>query len=67
MNKKVTALEKASEKLGTIALDVFEWFKGNHNENNKHRNKRNSDLSFYYLLITLVFTIYYSIILSHNS
>ena len=39
MNKKVTALEKASEKLGTIALDVFEWFKGNHNENNKHRNK----------------------------
>ena len=38
MNKKVTALEKASEKLGTIALDVYEWFKTKHQADNKNRN-----------------------------
>ena len=38
MNKKVSALEKASEKLGTIALDVYAWFQTKHKDDNKNRN-----------------------------
>ena len=38
MNKKISALEKASEKLGTIALDVYAWFNQKHKDDNKNRN-----------------------------
>ena len=38
MNKKISALEKASEKLGTIALDVYAWFQTKHKDDNKNRN-----------------------------
>ena len=38
MNKKVTALEKASEKLGTIALDVYAWVNQKHKDDNKNRS-----------------------------
>ena len=36
--RKVSELEKASEKLGTVALEIFEWFKGKHKADNENRN-----------------------------